>query len=73
MAPMSDPETGRTVRVIEDAALLAAAALLAVWAFSDRSAAWTAVLGVAVVVLGVIFVRRLAGWIRAGREPPEQP
>ena len=64
----SAPEN-RTLRLAEDVAALASAGLLAAWAFSDRSAAWTVPLGAAIAVMAAIFVRRLVGLRPAKRGP----
>ncbi len=59
------------IKLIEDLVILAAAAMLAAWSFSSRSAAWNAALVLAALVLAAILIRRLAGWIRAGRTRDE--
>lgn len=64
---MADAGQTPPLRRFEDVAILIAAALLAVYVFTDRSAAWTAMMVVAVVVMAAIFVRRLVGWARARR------
>jgi hypothetical protein len=55
----------RALRIAEDLFVLASAGLLAVWAFSSRSAKWNIPLGVAIALLAAILIRRLAGWVRA--------
>ena len=63
----------RILRIAEDLLVLASAGLLAAWAFSGRSAAWNVALAAAMALMVAIFVRRLAGWIRAKREPTDEP
>jgi len=58
----------RILRIVEDAALFAATVLLAFWAFGDRSPAWLTPIYVAISFVVAIFVRRLAGRIRAERD-----
>ncbi len=74
MAPMEPPPPkGRTLKLVEDVVLLAAAAMLAVWAFTGRSPDWMPVLWLAIAVTGSICIRRLVGWIRATRGPTDSP
>ncbi len=68
---MAMSENARFIQRVEDTVLLASAVLLATWAFTSRSEAWLPVLAVAIAACLVILIRRLRGWIRATREPPE--